>query len=84
MSNVIRLSEVAKKEYDYWKKQDKKTYKKINRLFMSIKETPFLKCKREKILLHFCLTCSKIFIIKLIVYKEVSNEKNTSKNTKSN
>ena len=41
MSNIIRLSEIAKKNYDYWKKQDKKTFKKINRLLLSIKETPF-------------------------------------------
>lgn len=41
MSNIIRLSEVAKKNYDYWKKQDQKTYKKINSLLLSIRETPF-------------------------------------------
>lgn len=41
MSNIIRLSEIAKKNYDYWKKQDQKTFKKINRLLLSIKETPF-------------------------------------------
>lgn len=41
MSNIIRLSEIAKKEYDYWKKQDQKTFKRINRLFISIKDTPF-------------------------------------------
>lgn len=41
MSNIIRLSKVAKKNYDYWKKQDQKTYKKINNLLLSIRETPF-------------------------------------------
>ena len=41
MSNIIRLSEVAKKSYDYWKKQDLKTYKRINKLLLSIRETPF-------------------------------------------
>ena len=38
--NLIRLSEEAKKNYEYWKKVDRKKYNRINLLLLSIKESP--------------------------------------------
>ena len=52
MSNIIRLSEIAKKEYNYWKKQDQNTFKRINRLFVSIKDTPFEEIGKPEPLKH--------------------------------